>query len=235
MRLIPEKTVEQWFALSLSDFFGPDIWLWADAAGWDQHAWVGATDTLSKWVLFELKAPEQDLTTLIDVRQLERYVDGFQIGDHPDVVYVLPDPPWRAAPVSGDQFNLRAAPWNRRSFSSWSFCLPASDLLQLIRRGNPTPQLPSTATIRCHTGVVTYPDRRSRVFAPPLGLWLAWLMGCIEPPGTAWRSPLLVGPGFGQYEEWVLTSERLQRAGRSLAESEGDNEVSSRQLVAFGF
>lgn len=156
MKLIPEKTVEQWFAVSLADFFGPDIWLWADAAGWDQHAWVGGADILSKWMLFELKAPEDNLSTLIDVRQLEKYVAGFESGAHPDVVYLLPDPLWRSTPRSGDHLNHRAAPWNRRSFASWTFCLRASDLLDLIRRRKPSGRLPATATIRCHTGRVTY-------------------------------------------------------------------------------
>jgi hypothetical protein len=236
VKLIPEKTVEQWMAVSLVDFFGPDTWLWSDSAGWDQHAWIGAADVLSKWVLFELKAPEDNRAILVDTDQLTKYVGGFHNGEHPDVLYVLPDPPWGTAPQSAQQSNPRAAPRNRRTFASWSFCVPASTLLALIQQGNTGGSLPASAAIRCHSGVVWYPRLRSWVAAPTLGLWLGWLAGCTEPPGTAWRSPDLVGPEFAeQYEAWILSPERLEQAARYFAEVDLEDDVPARTLVAFGF
>jgi len=118
-KLIPEKTVEIWTSFALVDLLGPDTWIWSRTSYAEQDAWTGS---LRKWFMLELKAPEDatDPYITIDLIQLKSYVSGFSAGTHPDVLYVLPDPPWRSTPAAGPTPPPAADPRARRSFSAWS-------------------------------------------------------------------------------------------------------------------
>lgn len=159
MRLIPEKTVEIWTACSILDLLGQGTWIWSPARGEDQDVWHGS---LSKFFVLELKAPDHGMhrRITINLRQLRKYVSGFKAKAHPNVMYVLPDPPWNSVPAVGTSPPRAAHPMHRRGFPGWSYVISATGLLTLI---GPHPRA-KTARIRCEYGHI-HPASR------PVPIW----------------------------------------------------------------
>lgn len=139
-KLIPEKTVELYTAFALQDTLGRDTWIWSRAVGQDQDFGDSA---LRKWFVLELKAPEaaQEPYISIDIKQLDKYYNGYTNGAHPDVLYVLPVPLWRSIPPQPMYcfsfpgrfyFPAVAHPRHRWMFRCWSYVVRASSLWRLL-------------------------------------------------------------------------------------------------------
>lgn len=224
-KLIPEKTVEIWTAFALVDHLGPDTWIWSRTSYVDQDVW---TPDLRKWFMLELKAPEDDANPFIsiDLAQLNSYVDGYRRRRHPDVLYVLPDPPWRRPPLARATPPLAADPHVRRSFSAWSYVIPASHLQALLSHG----PAKTSARIRCSANTVEYRSKGpgSRLLAsatvPTLHSVLAQVRLCIEPAGFALRSPAtLTVVRSDAYEPWILSLDRVQSAVDAMTEQRANH------------
>ena len=159
MRLIPEKTVEIWTACSIIDLLGQDTWIWSPARGEDQDVWHGS---LSKFFVLELKAPDHGMhrRITIDLQQLRKYVAGFQANEHPNIMYVIPDPPWSSVPEVGISPPRAAHPMYRRGLPGWSYVVSATDLLTRIG----APSHAKTARIRCEYGHIQPASR-------PVSIW----------------------------------------------------------------
>ena len=197
VRLIPEKTVEIWTAFCLRDVLGADTWIWSRSSNVDQDAWAGK---FRKWFMLELKASEaaRDPYVSIDCGQLDRYVSSYYDDeDHPDVVYVLPDPPWNTVPAIGRIAPPAASPAHRKAFGHWAYVIPATDLLHLIGY-----RTKGTARVRCCGGVIQYGGSYYPASVLPRRPWLPWpylplsdtlteflhrVLNCYEPIGTALR------------------------------------------------
>ena len=202
VRLIPEKTVELWTAFALLDYLGQGTWVWSPTSYEDQDVW---TEDLKKFFMLELKAPEGARNRPITINriQLDRYVDAYRDGQHPDVIYVLPDPVWMDPPRRRHPFRFgRWPPWSarpsiRHSFASWSYVIRATALQELVG-GALTSGMASKCTVRCSA---ERPPRRARVtwlsgdghpqptwkYAVPLSKFLLEMRLCTEPVGTAMR------------------------------------------------
>lgn len=227
VKVIPEKTVELWTAFALVDQLGPDTWIWSRTKYVDQDAW---TPDLRKWFVLELKAPEGDPSPYfkIDIEQLRNYELGFSQGDHPDVLYVLPDYPWRSVPTAATRPPSLAAPSVRRSFAGWAYVIRASALLGFI---NPKDGAKS-AKVVCGANVLTR-GRRSIVM-PSLHSVLAQISHCTEAPGMALRSAETFAAELEAtavddqpiaYERWSLTRDRIAGSIGSLESTQSDNRL----------
>ena len=195
-RLIPEKTVELWTAFALLDYLGQDTWVWSPTHYEDQDVWTG---DLKKFFMLELKVPEDCRRRIISIDrvQLDRYVDAYRRREHPDVIYVLPDPPWCSAPSAGVGVIKVADPVIRRSFADWSFVIRATALQDLIggqwtTGSSPTGRVSCSAERKLSRARVTghsanaHPPAAS-TFAVSLSKFLLKLRLCTEPVGTAMR------------------------------------------------
>ena len=155
--MIPEKTVELWNAFALRDTLGPNTWIWSPPRSVDQTAGIVNTsdvDTseLRKMFLLELKAPYRsntdELVFDIGTEQLTKYVLHFVSRKSPDVLYILPYPPWDNPPSS--VLPTAANPTMRTAFARWAFVVRASHLYRLIRihhSNSGTNELPKNPTV----------------------------------------------------------------------------------------
>ena len=161
------------------------------------------TEDLKKFFMLELKVPEDSPNRDIRIKrdQLDRYVDAYKRGEHPDVVYVLSDPPWSSAPSAGVGPIQVANPVIRRSFADWSYVIRATALQELVGSqsttgsSSPCPVSCSAERTRLRARVTRYSrNRYTRTtwkFAMPLSKFLLRMRLCKEPIGTAMRrSPL---------------------------------------------
>lgn len=139
---IPEKTAELWTALAVQAKC--DNWATVCSRPSDptQFEWPPG---LRQWLLLEPKAPQLvptddeegpgEVSFRIDRRQLDSYVDGYLERQHPDVLYVLPDP--RLRPSSGR--HRHGLPIAQRdvwqAFPEWSVAVRSTDLQRLTRTG----------------------------------------------------------------------------------------------------
>ena len=247
--LIPEKTVEVWTACSLLAILGQRTRIWSPAASYDQGVWLDEwADVLVKWFVLELKAPKcghgpigqntlhdcRDPHINIDLPQLAAYVAGIRRRPpaHPEVLYVLPDTPWRKITGDGAVLPDAAHPDNRQTFPEWSFVIPATRLDALLS----STRAKKTATVRCrrinsHLGKVEYTGRRRYTtsrFVGSLQDFLLGVRGCDEPTGRALRSRRLPAraPRYEPEddrelipEDLVLTGDSLRQAMAALGES----------------
>lgn len=199
-KVIPEKTIELWTAFSLLDRLGQDTWIWSRTSYVDQDVWDG---DIKKWFVLELKAPEINVFNYnlspwinISMPQLDHYVTGFLRNRHPDVLYVLPDPPWTDPPYVPSSVRYpvppdAAHPHNRRSFDKWSYVIRATTLKRLLGPNPPK----RVARVRCHAGEVQYTGLRDQTNAQAvesLRRFLVRVLLCDEPMGTNLRAKEIV-------------------------------------------
>lgn len=231
--LIPEKTVEIWTACSLLEILGQRTWIWSPATGYDQDVRLDEwADVLLKWFVLELKAPKcghgpfgpntphdcWDPHINIDIPQLDAYVAGVSRRPpaHPDVLYVLPDTPWREITDDGAVLPDAADPDNRQTFPEWSFVIPATQLRTLLR----STSAKKKATVRCrrvnsHLGEVSYTGRgpdTTHQLVRSLRDFLLGVRGCDEATGRALRSRRLPAraPQYERQNDQELVQELIQ-------------------------
>jgi hypothetical protein len=121
---VPEKTVEIWTAIAVSDLI-PDSEIWSPTNARDS---VDQAISAGKTWAFELKAcsSRRGGSFLIRLNQLERH--AFHPVHSIPVLYVLPLTPWSKRPAGLPP--VEADQW--KSFPDWAWVVPAVDLASYL-------------------------------------------------------------------------------------------------------
>lgn len=233
VRSIPEKTLEHWTSIYLSNRF-PNGSFWWPAFGEDvlvelpRLAASGAGETFA----LELKTTEAvgtDHLLSIDTLQLDRYVNP-PFGPPPPVYYVFPVPHW-AGPLTSRSGMTPVAPtsttlappawWRRRAgrpwFGDWLYVLSAQDVAEALPGTRRSPSRTGERLFR-----LTPADMTGR--GPNWRALLGW-SSHVEPIRWRdfWKTTRLREPRGGV--QWLTLADSAGRTDRVVVTEYGEQSV----------
>ncbi len=210
MRSIPEKTLEHWASIYLSNRF-PNGAMWWPTSGEDILAALPhlAAQGPGKTLALELKTTEAKgaaHTLSIDTRQLDRYLNP-PVGPPLPVYYVFPLPHW-AGQLTSSSGTVPAAPssttaappewWRRRVgspwFGQWLYVMSAQSLSEALSPGWTASPRAKLFKLNSSHAVGTKPDWKNLFAQLPRAAPMDWtsfwmeVTRCGPHLGVRWRT-----------------------------------------------